>query len=251
MSAERPSPTAGADVSFEVIPAIDVAGGRLVSMATAGAGRAPDLGDPLEAAGSYVEAGAGRLHVVDVDLARTGVAANLDLMRRCTELGVPIQAGGAVTSSSQVETLLEAGADRVVLGSAALAFREAVEALLEEHGDRLCVGIEADGPSIRPRGRGAELPLWDTIQWLAGLPVPRFLFTEVGRVGTLGGPDLDGIWALATHTGRPVLAAGGVRSIDDVLAVAALGGSVEGVVVGRALHEGLDLRAAIRASARA
>jgi len=112
------------------------------------------------------------------------------------------------------------------------------------------VGIEADGPTIRPRGAtGRELALWDTLLWLASLDVARYVFTEVGRVGELAGPDLDGIWALATHTERPVLAAGGIRSVDDVRAVAALGGTVEGAIVGRALHEGLDLAEALRATA--
>jgi phosphoribosylformimino-5-aminoimidazole carboxamide ribonucleotide (ProFAR) isomerase len=196
---------------------------------------------------AFAAGGARRLHVVDVDLSTTGRAANLEVLRDIVAVGVPVQASGGVASATQVAALLDAGADRVVLGSAALAFRDAVEAMIAELGDRVIVGIEADGPTIRPRGRGAELPLWDTVQWLAGLAVPRFLLTEVGRVATLGGPDLDGVWALATHTGRPVLAAGGIRSIEDVVAVARLGGSVEGVVVGRALHEGLDLVEALRA----
>jgi phosphoribosylanthranilate isomerase len=83
--------------------------------------------------------------------------------------------------------------------------------------------------------------------WLAGADVRRYLLTEVSRVGSLSGPDLDGIWALATHTERPVLAAGGITSVADLRAVAALGGTVEGAVVGRALQEGLDLGEAIAA----
>jgi phosphoribosylformimino-5-aminoimidazole carboxamide ribotide isomerase len=86
------------------------------------------------------------------------------------------------------------------------------------------------------------------LQWLIRLDVRRFLFTEVGRVGELGGPDLDGIWALARHTGGPVLASGGIRDLEDLKAVAKLGAGVEGAVVGRALYEGgLDLAAAIAA----
>jgi phosphoribosylformimino-5-aminoimidazole carboxamide ribotide isomerase len=154
-----------------------------------------------------------------------------------------------VTSGSQVDALLSAGAARVVLGSAALGYRDATRDLVTRMGDRLVVAIEAEGPTIRPRGRGGhELPLWDTLQWLAELDVERFLFVEVGRVGEMGGPDLDGIWALATHTGRRVLASGGIRDLEDLRAIAALGPSVEGAVVGRALYEGgLDLAAAIAA----
>jgi phosphoribosylformimino-5-aminoimidazole carboxamide ribonucleotide (ProFAR) isomerase len=234
-------------VSFQVIPAIDVAGGRLARVSAAGIAPLDAFGgDPLAAAAAFAEAGSPRLHVVDVDLATTGRAANLDTLRSVAALGVPVQASGGVASAAHVDELLGAGADRVVLGSAALADRGVAERLIAAHGERLCVGIEADGPAIRPRGGGSELVLWETLVWLGGLDVRRYLFTEVRRVGELAGPDLDGIWALATHVARPVLAAGGIRSVDDLRAVAGLGGDVEGAIVGRALHEGLDLREALR-----
>ena len=236
-------------MSFEVIPAIDVARGRLVRLGAAGVEPVAAFGgDPLAAARAYLEAGATRLHVVDVDLATAARPANLEILSDIAGLGAAVQASGGVTSQGQIDALLGAGADRVVLGSGALGFRDAVESLVATLGERLCIGIEADGPTIRPRGRGAELPLWDTLVWLAELGVPRFVFTEVARVSSLEGPDLDGVWALATHTGRPVLASGGVRSLEDVRSVMALGGSIEGVIVGRALHEGLDLAEALRAT---
>jgi phosphoribosylformimino-5-aminoimidazole carboxamide ribonucleotide (ProFAR) isomerase len=161
------------------------------------------------------------------------------------KLGVPVQASGGVGEASQVSALLDAGASRVVLGSAALAFRGATEKMLVMFGEDLVVGIEADGPTLMPRGGGRELPLWDTLVWLGEMEVSRYLFTEVGRVGSLEGPDLDRIWALATHTARPVLASGGVRSVEDLRAVAGLGEPVEGAVVGLALYEGLDARLAL------
>jgi phosphoribosylformimino-5-aminoimidazole carboxamide ribonucleotide (ProFAR) isomerase len=237
-------------VAFEIIPAIDVAGGRLAR--STGDRPAPVEafdGDPVKAAASFVEAGATWVHVVDMDLARTGQPSNLDVVRAVAGLGVRVQGSGGIASGSQVDAMLSAGATRAVLGSVALGYRDATEKLLTMMGDALVVGIEADGPTIRPRGRGAQdLPLWDTLQWLIRLDVRRFLFTEVGRVGELGGPDLDGIWALARHTGGPVLASGGIRDLEDLKAVAKLGAGVEGAVVGRALYEGgLDLAAAIAA----
>lgn len=235
-------------MTFEVIPAIDVSEGRLVRMSGAETVQL-DVhgGNPEAAAASFVASGATRLHFVDVDLARTGVAANLDHLRAIAALGVPVQASGGVTSAEQIDAFISAGAGRVVLGSAALASRVAAERSIASFQDRLCVGIEASGPTIRPRGAGSELPLWDTLLWLSELEVARYLFTELDRVGELAGPDLDGIWALATHTGKPVVASGGIRSIDDLTAVAGLDGTVEGAVVGRALHEGLDLAEALRA----
>src|SRR5688572_7581824 len=235
-------------VPFEVIPAIDVSEGRLVRMT--GEGTVPlqaHGGVPYHAAAAFVASGATRLHFVDVDLARAGAPTNLEILRQVSTLGVPVQASGGVTSAEQIDALLSAGADRVILGSAALASRDATERSIESFAERLCVGIEASGATIRPRGDGTELPLWDTLLWLTELDVSRYLFTEVDRVGGIEGPDLDGIWALATHTGKPVIASGGIRSIEDLTAVAGLGGSVEGAVVGRALHEGLDLAEALRA----
>ena len=233
---------------FEVIPALDVAGGRLVRI---GPGAPTPVeafdGDPLAAAEAFVEAGARRLHLVDVDLATTAVFGALELIGEVAKLGVPVQASGGVTADPQVSELLDAGASRVVLGSSALAYRDATEKLLAMLGQHLVLGIEADGPTIKPRGGGRELPLWDTLVWLGELEVSRFLFTEVGRVGSLEGPDLDGIWALVTHTGRPVLASGGVRGLEDLRAVAGLGEPVEGAIVGRALYEGLDVRQALLA----
>jgi phosphoribosylformimino-5-aminoimidazole carboxamide ribonucleotide (ProFAR) isomerase len=224
---------------FEVIPAIDVAAGGLARITGAGADRLAAFGgDPLAAARSFVAAGARWLHVVDLDLATSGRPGNLATVRAVADLGVPVQASGGVRSAEQVEAFLEAGAARVVVGSAALAEPEVVGGLLERFGDRLVLAIEVEGATIRPRGGGSELPLWETLGWLAELPVPRFLFVEVGRVGGMRGPDLDGVWALARHTGRPVLASGGIRGLEDLLALAALDEHVEGAVTGRALYEG-------------
>ena len=235
---------------FEVIPALDVAGGRLVHVTGSGQVAASMFGaDPLAAAHAFVDAGATRLHVVDVDLARTGAIANADVVGAVSGLGVPVQASGGVRTDEQVDALLARGAERVVLGSAALRDRERAEELVRRFDDRLVVGVEADGHTVRPRGTDLELPLRDLLVWLAGLEVRRYLFTEVGRVGALEGPDLDGIRAFAEVSPAPVVVAGGIRGVDDLRAVAALDGRIEGAVIGRALYEGLDLRAAIVAVA--
>ncbi len=233
-----------------MIPAIDIARGRLARVTSSDAQLVEAFGgDPARAAAAFVQAGAPWLHVVDVDLARSGRPENLDVVRAISELGVPVQASGGVLSDQHVEAMLGAGARRVVLGSGVLADRSATERLVRDRGDAVVVAIEADGPTIVPRGgEGSPLLLWDTLVWLAGLPIHRFVFVEVGRVGSLEGPDLDGVWALAQHVRRPVLASGGVRSLDDLRALARLGGDVEGAIVGRALHEGgLDLAEAIAA----
>jgi phosphoribosylformimino-5-aminoimidazole carboxamide ribotide isomerase len=234
-------------VPFEVIPAIDVAEGRLVRMSIGGpAVVASFAGDPLAAAEAYVAAGARWLHVVDVDLAFTGEIGNAEVVRRCALLGAHVQASGGIRSAPEVAAMLSLGADRVVLGSAALADRGGVAEILERLGERIVVGIETLDGRIRPRGRDAsiDLDLADTLGWLAGLEPPRSLVTSVRRVGDLGGPDLEGLRAVL-GTGRPAIAAGGIASQTDLVAVRDLG--AEGAVVGRAALDGeLDLTAAIR-----
>jgi phosphoribosylformimino-5-aminoimidazole carboxamide ribonucleotide (ProFAR) isomerase len=235
---------------LEVIPALDVAGGRLVHVLGNGQVAVTAFAaDPLTAATAFLDAGATRLHVVDVDLARSGEVGNADVLGAVCGLGVPVQASGGVRTEEQVDALLARGAERVVLGLAALHDRDGAGALVRRFGDRLVVGIEADGHSVRPRGTDLELPLRDLLVWLAGLEVRRYLFTEVGRASGLEGPDLDSIGAFAESSRVPVVVAGGIRGVDDLRAVAELGGGIEGAVIGRALYEGLDLGAAIAAVA--
>lgn len=235
---------------LEVIPALDVAGGRLVHVVgSAEIAAAAFGGDPIAAAEAFVGAGAARLHVVDVDLARSGEAGSADVLAAVCGLGVPVQASGGVRTGEQVDALLVRGADRVVLGSAALHDRGGTEGLVRRFDDRLVVGIEADGDTVRARGTDLELPLRDLLVWLAGLEVRRYLFTAVRRAGGLQGPDLDGIGAFAEHSPVPVVVAGGIRGVEDLRAIAALDGRIEGVVIGRALYDGLDLRAVMGAVA--
>jgi phosphoribosylformimino-5-aminoimidazole carboxamide ribotide isomerase len=235
-------------VPFEVIPAIDVAGGKLVRMSIGGPSVVDAFdGDPVAAAESYVAAGARWLHLVDVDLAFDGASANADVLRSCARLGARLQASGGVRVASEVESMLALGADRVVLGSAALAEPWHVAAILERSGARIVVGIETLDGRIRPRGRDAsiDLDLGETLAWLADLRPARYLHTNVRNVGELVGPDLEGVRGVLGH-GSPVIAAGGIATREDLEALREAG--AEGAIVGRAALDGaLDLRAAIRA----
>jgi phosphoribosylformimino-5-aminoimidazole carboxamide ribotide isomerase len=234
--------------NFEVIPAIDVSEGKLCRLAMGGPAAVEEFGgDPLSAARSFVEAGAGRLHVVDVDLAFTGRPRNADVLAaiRARFPRVPIQASGGISMRGDVQLYLDAGAHRVVLGSGALADRADAERLISRYGERLVVGVETEAGRIRPRGapRGLELDLEATLAWLRTTEATRFLHTNVRRVGELSGPDLRGL-ATVLGAGRPALVAGGISSIEDLLAARAAG--AEGAVVGRAALTGVvDLAAAI------
>jgi phosphoribosylanthranilate isomerase len=236
-------------MAFEVLPAIDVAGGRLARLTSRGPTSVDAFGgDPLAAAAHFVDAGARWLHVVDLDLAFTGDPANTAVVEAIAALGVDVQASGGISSSRDLEAMLDAGAARAVLGSAALADPDAVGDLASRFGERLAVGVETDGERIRARGRsGVDLDLGSTLAWLRETDVVRIVVTSVARVGALGGPDTAGIRAVATVLGRPVIGAAGVASIEDLLEVAAIPG-VEGAIVGRALLDGaFDLEAALAA----
>jgi phosphoribosylformimino-5-aminoimidazole carboxamide ribonucleotide (ProFAR) isomerase len=236
-------------VGFEVIPAVDVFGGRLARLSDGGVVFVEAFGgDPLAAARSFAESGARWIHVVDMDLALDGEFRNLEIVAGIVDLGVSVQASGGIAGLTEVERALAAGSRRVVLGSSALSNRPAAEALLARHRDALAVGIEADRDTIRTRVRDeVELSLPETMAWLAGIDVARYVHTSLGRVGGLEGPDLDAIRALIQVTGRPVVASGGIRGPEDLRRIASIG--ARGAILGRALYEGLDLRVALDAVA--
>ena len=230
---------------FEVIPAIDVSSGALAVFTPAGP-RAVEAfgGNPLAAAEAAVAAGARWIHVVDMDLAFGGVARNLDPVAAIAALPISVQAAGGVRDSDEVRALFEAGATRVVLGSATLADEQRVTALLSAERERLVIGLEVDGRRIRSRGREpVDLPLMETLAWVVSAGVALFLVTAVARVGGRAGPDLELVRRVC-RAGRPVLAAGGVASIEDLRDLRAAGAA--GAVVGSAWIEGsLDLAAAV------
>jgi phosphoribosylformimino-5-aminoimidazole carboxamide ribonucleotide (ProFAR) isomerase len=234
-------------VPFSLLPAIDLTGGRL-GLYTADGPVPVDAfgGDPLAAARSFADAGAGWLHVVDMDLAFTGSSVNLDTIRSIAAVpGVRVQAGGGVRTNAEVEALRSAGAARVVLSSASLGDEAGVSGTLAAAPPgAVIVGIEVAEGRIRSRGSTAvDLDLMATLGWLRGVGVAAFLLTAVTRVASEAGPDLELIRRVA-RTGVPTMAAGGIASVEDLRAAREAG--AVGAVVGRAALDGaLDLSAAL------
>jgi phosphoribosyl isomerase A len=232
-------------VTFQVIPAIDVAGGRLARLTSDGpvAVEAYD-GDPIVAARACLEAGATFLHVVDMDLAFSGEARNAGVLRSIASLGARVQAAGAVVEDREIAGMLDAGSERVVMGSAALEDLAEAGRMIERYGERLVVGIEVDTDRIRARGRRAtDLPLHETLSAVHAAGAARCLITGVARVSSLTGPDVHAL-AMAVELGLPAIVAGGIASIDDLVTLK--DGGAEAAVVGRAALEGrLDLGSAI------
>ena len=226
---------------FEILPAIDVHGGALARWTPDGPEPVAAFGgDPVAAARAFADAGARWLHVVDLDLAIDGEARNVDVLGEVSSVGPFVQAAGSVRVGGEIRALLAAGATRVVLGSAALADPDATAELLSANGSRLVVGIEVEDGRIRSRGRDpVDLPLMETLGWLVADDASAFLVTAVDRVSGLGGPDVASVRRV-TRTGLPVLAAGGVASIEHLRSLRAAGAA--GAVVGRAALDGsLDL----------
>src|SRR5215471_1524600 len=220
---------------MEVIPAIDLLGERAVRLEQGDHARAKQYGKPIELAKRFAVEGASRLHVVDLDGARAGSIRPV-VIEAIVEAAspVPVQASGGVRSVSDAEALVRAGAQRVVVGTVAW---QLLDELVGALGERLVVVIDVrDG---RVHGRGwteSALTLENAITRCVDAHVPRLLCTAIERDGTLQGPNVELVRDVASRSGLPVLAAGGIRSDDDVEALAEAG--AEGAIVGRALLEG-------------
>lgn len=223
--------------NFDVIPAIDVLGGRAVRLA-GGKRDAVTLegGDPVGLARRFATEGASRLHLVDLDGAFSGVAS-LELVEALTDAaGLPLQVGGGYRTLEAIATALDAGADRVMVGTAALG-RGFLEAAVERFGNSLVVAVDVRDGRVTVEGwtRVSELTPGELARRCAEVGVARLLVTSAARDGSLAGPDLALVEQIGA-AGIPVLAAGGISSLDDLRALRRAG--CEGAVVGSALLAG-------------
>lgn len=228
-------------------PAIDILGGNAVRLTKGeyGASKVYDE-DPVEAARAWVQKGAERLHVVDLDGARDGYSQNLGYLRGICELGVPVQFGGGLRAMTIVEDAFEAGVDRIILGTAALRDPQLLGEVLGDarRFGRVVVSIDVRGGRVAIDGWQETIDgdIDDVIRGLCQSGVHEFVYTNVDRDGMLGGIKLDDIRrvaALVAKLGGRLIYSGGVGEIGDLRALAALGErSLTGVIVGKALYEG-------------
>jgi len=225
-----------------LLPAIDILDGKAVRLARGSfEERTVYDADPLEAALRWVRDGARALHVVDLDGARSGVPVNLEHVRRIAQqAGVPVQVGGGLRTTDAVEEALAAGADRVVIGTAAYRDVDLLDELVARLGDRLVVSIDARGGRLAASGwtEQTEIPIESVIERLGRRSVHRFVYSSIERDGMLIGPDLEAVRQVAQSVRGSFVYSGGISSLQDLQALADLRQvNLAGVIVGKALYE--------------
>lgn len=235
-----------------VIPAIDLRDGRCVRLVQGRPEQETVYGrDPAAVAAGWEGRGAAWLHVVDLDGAFTGLPQNEPAVRAILNaVHIPVQLGGGIRSMATIKRYLELGVQRVILGTAAVSAPSFLQQAVDTFGERIVVGLDCRDKEVCIEGweRTAGRSLTEFLAALAAAGVARVIYTDVRRDGMLQGPNMDSIAEMVAHARMPVIASGGVSSLDDIRALAALSPpGVEGVIVGKALYTGaFSLEDAIR-----
>jgi len=225
---------------LELLPAVDIADGRAVQLVQGVAGSGGEFGDPLDAALAWQEQGAEWLHLVDLDAA-FGRGSNRELVDAIVgRLDIQVELSGGIRDAESLAAALATGCRRVNLGTAALEQPEWTAEAIAEHGDRIAVGLDVRGTTLAARGwtrDGGDL--WETLARLDGEGCARYVVTDVAKDGMLQGPNLTLLRDVCARTDRPVVASGGVSTLDDVRALRTLvDAGVEGAIIGSALYRG-------------
>ncbi len=225
-----------------LLPAVDVADGKAVRLTQGEAGSETSYGDPIDAAGEWVDQGAEWIHLVDLDAA-FGRGNNSELIQRVvanTPPSVNIELSGGIRDDASLAAALATGCRRVNLGTAALEDPEWAAKVIGLHGDQIAVGLDVRGTTLAARGWTKEGgDLWEVLARLEDAGCSRYVVTDVTKDGTLRGPNLDLLRDVCARTDKPVIASGGVSSIQDLVDLRTLvSAGVEGAIVGKALYAG-------------
>jgi len=224
-----------------LLPAVDVAGGKAVRLTQGEAGTETNYGDPIEAAEQWADQGAEWIHLVDLDAA-FGRGNNSGIIRKVLKhvRGVNIELSGGIRDDASLEAALDSGAHRINLGTAALENPEWTASIIGRYGDAIAVGLDVRGTTLAARGWTQEGgDLWEVLDRLEEAGCARYVVTDVTKDGTLRGPNLQLLSDVASRTDKPVIASGGVSSLDDLIALRQLvPEGVEGAIIGKALYTG-------------
>ncbi len=227
-------------MTFELLPAVDVADGQAVRLVQGKAGSETTYGAPLAAALAWQADGAEWIHLVDLDAA-FGRGSNAALLAEVVgTLDVKVEMSGGIRDDESLEAALATGCTRVNIGTAALEKPEWCASVIARYGERIAVGLDVRGSTLAARGwteDGGDL--WEALTRLDAQGCARYVVTDVTKDGTLRGPNLDLLREVCAVTDAPVVASGGVSSLDDLVALASLSSlGVEGSIVGKALYAG-------------
>ena len=238
---------------MEIIPAIDLLEGNCVRLSQGDYNKVTKFGnDPVAQALSWQQQGASRLHLVDLDGAKTGLPVNDESIKAITSaVDIPIQIGGGIRTAERANALIEYGVDRVILGTIAIEEPGVVIDLAERHPGKIIVGVDAKEGKVATRGwiNQSNTLAVDLVKTFSNSGIAGIISTDISTDGTLEGPNLQAMKEIATESSVPVIASGGVGSISDLLSLLQLERyGVTGVIVGRALYDGsIDLSEAIKA----
>ena len=225
--------------TLELLPAIDVADAKSIRLTAGDSNSAAEYGSPLDVAKAFVDSGAQWIHLVDLDAAfsrGSNLATIKEVVQQCP--GIKIELSGGIRDASSLEAALALNPERVVLSTLALANRDFVASAIERHGDQIAVGLDVRGSRLEARGQAEQVgELADMLVLLEDMGCSRYIVTDVTRDGTLGGPNLELLQYVLARTGKPVVASGGISSLDDIRALKTLVQSgLEGAILGKALY---------------
>lgn len=224
-----------------LLPAVDIAGGRAVRLTQGEAGSETSYGDPVDAALEWARQGAQWIHLVDLDAA-FGRGSNAGVLRKVISKvrGVQVELSGGIRDDETLEAALDSGAARINLGTAALENPEWAADVIGRYGEVVAVGLDVRGTTLAARGWTREGgDLWQVLERLEASDCARYVVTDVTKDGTLKGPNLELLREVTARTPKPVVASGGISSLDDIAALRELVPlGVEGAIVGKALYAG-------------
>ncbi len=234
-----------------IIPAIDLRSGKCVRLIQGDYNRQITYkGDPAAQAEDFIQAGAEWLHIVDLDGAKLGKVVNIEAISAMADLGgLRIEVGGGIRDEESIMTLLEKGIERVIIGTRAVSDFNWFSSMAEKYKGKIALGLDARGSKLAAEGWTRDYPqqMLDFAKKAAKLPLAAIIYTDIERDGMLSGPNLERTRAVVEAVELPVIAAGGINSVEDIKRLAEI--KVAGAIIGRALYEGtLDLVAALEAA---
>ena len=223
-----------------ILPAIDLREGKCVRLIQGQYHKQITYrDDPVAQANDFIDAGSKWLHIVDLDGAKVGQVVNIDAISAIAAVGkLKIEVGGGIRNEDSIKTLLDKGVERVIIGTRAVSDFDWFSRMCEKYPNRIVLGLDARGSKVSTQGWTKEHPetLIEFAQKAASLPIAAIIYTDIDRDGMLSGPNVERTASLVESVDVPIVAAGGVNTIEDILRLAQTG--VDGAVIGRALYEG-------------